>query len=200
MTIRTGTMAATLLLATSLPLAAQERAAPPGPPHERIERLRLERLHEALGLTDEQTETLRRQMERSHEAMRASFDRQREAMEALERSLASRPPDEGALRRALAEVESARVAMEREREQHMAELSRTLTLEQRAKFLLFNRHFDSRLRELVDQHRGRGRDDHAGHDAAPERREPSREQRIESLERRIAEMRSELERLRADSD
>ena len=200
MKMRTGTIAGALLLATSLPLAAQERTAPPGPPHERIERLRLERLHAALGLTEEQTETLRRQMERSHESMRASFERQREALETLERTLAARPPDEDALRRALAEVESARAAMEREREQHMAELSRTLTLEQRAKFLLFNRQFDSRLRELVDQHRGRGRDDHEGHDMAPERREPSREQRIESLERRIAAMQRELEELRADSD
>jgi Spy/CpxP family protein refolding chaperone len=138
-------------------------------------------------------------MERSHEAMRASLERQKDAMEALERSLAARPPDEDALRRALAEVETAREAMEREREQHVTELSRTLTLEQRAKFLLFNRQFDSRLRELVERHRGgHGAPDGPGRDA--ERRPPTREERIESLERRIAEMRRELEELRADSD
>ena len=199
MTMRTGTIAGALLLATSLPLAAQERAAPPGPPHERIERLRIERLHEALGLTDEQTETLRRQMERSHESMRASFERHRQAMAALERSLATRPADEGALRRALADVESARVAMEREREQHMAELSRTLTLEQRAKFLLFNRQFDSRLRELVEKHHGR-ESGIRGEARATERRDPSREEKIASLERRIAEMQSEIARLRAGAD
>jgi Spy/CpxP family protein refolding chaperone len=199
MTIHIGAIAGALVVMTSLPITAQERAAPPPPPHERIERLRLDRLQESLGLTDEQTETLRRQMERSHEAMRGSFERQKDAMEALERSLAARPPDEDTLRRALAEVETAREAMEREREQHVAELSRTLTLEQRAKFLLFNRQFDSRLRELVERHRG-------GH-AAPEgpgrdgeRRAPSREERIDSLERRIAEMQEELEELRADDD
>jgi hypothetical protein len=128
------------------------------------------------------------------------LERQKDAMEALERSLAARPPDEGALRRALAEVGAAREAMEREREQHVAELSRTLTLEQRAKFLLFNRQFDSRLRELVERHRG----GHAAPDDGPgrdgERRAPSREERIESLERRIAEMQEELEELRADDD
>ena len=72
-----------------------------------------------------------------------------------------------------------------EREQHVAELSRTLTLERRAKFLLFNRQFDSRLRELVERHRGGHADpDGPGRDA----------------ERRIAEMHRELAELRADSD
>ena len=196
MTMRLGAIAGALVAMTSLPVVAQDRAMPPPPPHERIERLRLDRLQKSLDLTDEQTETLREQMERNHEAMLESFDRQKDAMEALEQSLAARPPDEEALRRALAEVETAREAMEREREQHVAELSRTLTLEQRAKFLLFNRQFDSRLRELVERHRG-------GH-AAPEgpRRDgerygASREERIESLERRIAEMQEELEELRS---
>jgi Spy/CpxP family protein refolding chaperone len=199
MTIRIGAIAGALVVLTGLPITAQERPAPPPPPHERIERLRLDRLQESLDLTEEQAESLRRQMERSHEAMRESFERQQDAMEALERSLAARPVDEAALRRALAEVETEREAMEREREQHMDELSRTLTLEQRAKFLLFNRQFDSRLRELVERHRGgHGAPDRPDRDA--ERRPPTREERIESLERRIAEMQEELEELRADSD
>jgi Spy/CpxP family protein refolding chaperone len=208
MTIRIGTIAGALLLATMPPLAAQERAAPPPQPHERIERLRLERLHESLGLTEEQTETLRRQMERSHQSMRASFERQRQAMEALEKSLAQRPPDEAALGRALAEVETARESMEREREQHMAELSRTLTLEQRARFLLFNREFDSRLRELVERHR-HGRQGDAAHGAPPARAFPgwgpdqrpaTREQKIEFLEQGIREMQRQLDELRSEPE
>jgi Spy/CpxP family protein refolding chaperone len=206
MTMRIVTIGAALLLGAVLPLAAQERPAPP-PPHERIERLRMERLHESLGLTEEQTETLRRQMERSHEAMRQSFGRQREAMEALEKSLAERPPDEEALRRAMAEVETAREAMEREREQHMAELSRTLTLEQRARFLLFNREFDSRLRELVEKHR-HGREGVAAHEGAPralpwrvpDPPQATHEQKIEFLEQRIRELQRQLEELRAEPD
>lgn len=93
-----------------------------------------------------------------------------------------------------------RGAQERSRARRaLAELSRTLTLEQRAKFLLFNRQFDSRLRELVERHRGgHGAPDGPGRDA--ERRPPIREERIESLERRIAEMQRDLEKLRADSD
>jgi Spy/CpxP family protein refolding chaperone len=209
MTIRVGTIGAALLLAGVLPLAAQERPAPSPPPHERIERLRLERLHESLGLTEEQTETLRRQMDRSHQAMRESFERQREAMEALEKSLAERPPDDEALRRAMAEVETARAAMEREREQHMDELSRTLTLEQRARFLLFNREFDSRLRELVEKHR-HGREGVAAHEDAgahralpgriPDQREATREQKIGFLEQRIRELQRQLEELRSEPE
>lgn len=204
MRMRSGTMAGALLLAAALPLAAQA-GAPPRPPHERIERLRMERLHESLGLTEEQTEALRGQMERSHQALRESFARQREAMEALEKSLAERPPDEEALRRAMAEVETAREAMEREREQHMAELARTLTVEQRARFLLFNREFDSRLRELVEKHR-HGRAEDAGHGAppapgrGPDPGPATREQKIEFLERRIRELQRQLDELRSEPE
>ncbi|HYO46065.1 MAG TPA: periplasmic heavy metal sensor [Gemmatimonadota bacterium] len=211
MTIRTGSIGGALLLMASLPLAAQEPSRPPGPPPiERLEQLRLERLQESLGLTEEQTETLREQMERSHGAMRESFERQKQAMEALEESLAGRPVDQETLRRALADVQAAREQMERQREEHVTQLGKTLTLEQRAKFLLFNRQFDARLRELVERHRERG---HAppgreGGAAAlrgapgwgPERREPTREEKIESLEKRIAEMQRELDELRSGSD
>jgi molecular chaperone GrpE (heat shock protein) len=141
--------------------------------------------------------------------MRESFQRQREAMEALEKSLAERPPDEEALRRAMAEVETAREAMERERDQHMAELSGTLTLEQRARFLLFNREFDSRLRELVERHR-HGREGGAAHDGAaaprampgrgPDQRQATREQKIEFLEQRIRELQRQLDELRTEPE
>ena len=76
MTFRMGIVAGALVLVTSASLGAQE----PGPPHdrraiERLDRLRLERLHEALGLTEEQAATIHEQMERSHAVMRESFQR-----------------------------------------------------------------------------------------------------------------------------
>lgn len=200
MTFRMGIVAGALVLATAASLGAQE----PGPPQdrraiERLERLRFERLHEALGLTEEQAATIHEQMERSHAAMRESFQRQKEAMEALERDLAATPIDEDALRRSLAEVEAARAQMESERERHVAELARTLTTEQRARFLLFNRQFDTRLRELVDRHHGRG---HGGGRGRLEegRPEATREERIQALERRIGEMQRELQELKAGGD
>lgn len=204
MTSRTAIAAAALLLSGSVPLAAQEHPAPSSPPPiERLEQLRFERLHEALGLSQEQTATLHEHMERSHQEMRRSFQRQKEAVEALERSLAVEPADQAALRRSLAEVEAARAQMESQRERHLAELERTLSLEQRAKFLLFNRRFDSRLRELVEKHRG-GHGAEAPHGPpAPHAMEgaagrgATREQKIELLERRIAEMERELVELRS---
>jgi Spy/CpxP family protein refolding chaperone len=199
MTTRTGIAVGMLALAAATSLPAQELPPPQDRPAiERLERLRVERMHDALGLTEEQTATLHAQMERSHTALRESFHRQSAAMEALEKSLAAHPVDQKALRRALAEVESARAQMESERERHMAELARTLTPEQRAKFLLFNRQFDARLRELVDRHRGRRHGEGGGHEV--DRPAPSREERIEALEKRIAEMQEELEELKSGAE
>ena len=210
MKIRIPTLAGALLLAAALPVLAQERAAPAGPPAiERLEKLRLERLQESLGLTEEQTETLRRQMEENRAAMRESFERQHAAMESLHESLKAEPANQEALRRALADVEAARARMDELRDRQMADLGRTLTLEQRAKFLLFNRQFDSRLRELVERRHGgrpgepRGMRDapgaHRPPGVGPDRPEPTREQRIELLEKRIEEMQRQLEELRSGS-
>ena len=165
--------AALLLWASSL--AAQERLAPPGgrpqgmPPIERLEELRFQRLQEALGLTDEQTQMLRRQVNANREAIRLSLERERSAVQALERTLASEPVDEQALQRNLDAVDAARAEMERVRRDQMAGLARILSPEQRAKFLLFNRRFDARLRELVEEHRGRGQ---GGRPGTPSDRRP----------------------------
>lgn len=212
MTSRIPIIVAALLLSASLPLAGQERSAPPSPPSvERLQQLRFERLHEALGLSRQQAAALHEQMMRSYQEMRGSFQRQQEAIEELEEKLATDPVDEEALRRSLAEVEAARAQMEAQRERHMAELERTLSLEQRAKFLLFNRRFDSRLRELVEQHRGRHGEAPRGTPdgvaappgppgRGPDPRQATREQKIEFLEKRIQELERQLEELRSDAE
>lgn len=210
MKIRIPTLAGALLLAAALPVLAQERAAPAGPPPiERLEKLRLERLQESLGLTEEQTESLRRQLEENRAAMRESFERHHAAMESLHESLKTEPANQEALRRALADVEAARERMDELRDRQIAGLGGTLTLEQRAKFLLFNRQFDSRLRELVERrHGGKPGEPHGLREepgaprapgAGPDRPEPTREQRIEFLEKRIEEMQRQLEELRSGS-
>jgi hypothetical protein len=43
--------------------------------------------------------------------------------------------------------------MERVRREQIEGLSRVLTAEQRARYLLFNRRFDARLRELIEERR-----------------------------------------------
>jgi Spy/CpxP family protein refolding chaperone len=158
-----------LLFAGSL--AAQERLAPPGeaspqepparqsPAVERLEALRYQRLQEALALSDEQTRALRRLATANREALRESMEREQSSVEALERTLAADPVDDAALARSLDAVEAARADMERVRREQIEGLSRVLTPEQRARYLLFNRRFDARLRELIEERRAvpRGR-------------------------------------------
>jgi len=155
------------ILLAAASLAAQERLGPPGeaspqappvrrqvPAVERLEALRYQRLQGALGLTDEQTQALRRLVTANREALRESIEREQAAVQALERTLASEPVDEGALARSLDAVEAARAEMERLRREQIEGLSRVLTPEQRARYLLFNRRFDARLRELIEERRG----------------------------------------------
>jgi Spy/CpxP family protein refolding chaperone len=174
MRARLAILAAALLLSAS-PAAGQERLAPPGGrvqgarPIERLEELRFQRLQAALGLTDDQTLMLRRQVNANREAMRLALEREQAAVQALERALASDPVDEQALQRSLDAVDAERAEMERLRRDQMEGLSRILNPEQRAKFLLFNRRFDARLRELVEEHRGRAE---GGRPGTPSDRRP----------------------------
>lgn len=147
-------------------LAAQDRLAPPdgrgqapstrpqAPALERLEALRYERLQQALGLSDEQTRALRRLATANRDALRQSMEREQAAVQAMERTLAAEPVDEDALARSLDAVETARADMERLRREQIEGLSRVLTAEQRARYLLFNRRFDARLRELIEERRG----------------------------------------------
>lgn len=156
------------LLLSAASIGAQERLAPPdaqrqapseesarqAPAVERLEALRYERLQAALGLSDEQTRTLRRLVAANREALRLSMEQEQAAVRALELTLDSEPVDEDALARSLAAVEAARADMERLRREQIEGLSRVLTPEQRARYLLFNRRFDARLRELIEERRG----------------------------------------------
>ena len=164
MTYRIATLLCAIFLSAST-VAAQELAPPDdgarqapstqrrAPALERLEALRYERLQAALGLSDEQTQALRRLATANREALRQSMEREQAAVRALERTLASEPVDEAALGRSLDAVEAARADMERLRREQIEGLSRVLTAEQRARYLLFNRRFDARLRELIQERR-----------------------------------------------
>lgn len=155
------------ILLSAASLAAQERLAPPSdaapgqapaqrraPAMERLEAIRYQRLQEVLGLSDEQTRALRRLATANQDALRQSMEREQAAVLALERTLAREPVDEAALARSLDAVDAARADMERLRREQIEGLSRVLTAEQRARYLLFNRRFDARLRELIEERRG----------------------------------------------
>lgn len=143
-----------LTILMPLLLAAAPAVAQEPPDVRRLEALRLERMREALDLTEEQIRALRsgtEELRRRGEELRRG---QRQSMERLGQALRSEPVDEAAVAEALESVERRRAEVERLRAEHRRRLAEVLNPEQRARFLLFNHHFDSRLRELIQRRRG----------------------------------------------
>lgn len=194
------------VLILALALAARPAAAQVAPDVQRLEELRLQRMKDALSLTEEEMDSLRTALEEIRGESRRLRETQREAMEALREALRREPPDGEALGRALESLEGRRAETERLREEHRRRLSDVLGPEQRARFLLFNHHFNSRLRELME--RRLGAPPAAGRRGIPlppppaDRRGPLEGGSLEQRLRRLppAERRQAIERLRAQLD
>ncbi len=154
-------------LVAAVAVTAPVRAQEPGPG--RLEELRFQRMQEALRLNDAQLETLRQTMERRRQAYRQAMESQRRAMQRLQTELRREHVDERAVDQALRDIDAQRDLLERLRQEQDQSLRRVLTPEQRAKFLLFNRRFDERLRQLMRERAGRR--------AAPRARPPVRRPR-----------------------
>lgn len=203
--------ARSMILAMSL--AAPSALAQEPPDVHRLEELRFQRMQEALSLSQEQVESLRSTMETLRERSRGLRESESESMERLREALRRQPPDEAAIARALESLDERRAEAERLRAEHQQRLAEVLGPEQRARLLLFNHHFDHRLRELIDRRRspgaGPGRPGPPGHDArrgwVPRDGAQRMLQGEEWLERRLqglppAERRQAIERLREDLD
>ena len=181
-----------------LTLAAAPAVAQEPPDVQRLENLRFQRLEEALSLSEEQARSLRSAMEEIRDQSQGLRESERESMEQLREALRKDPVDESAVARALESVDERRAEADRLRAEHQKRLTELLGAEQRARFLLFNHHFDHRLRELIDRRRSPG--------AGPGRPSPPPGLRGEGwLERRLqglppAERRRAIERLRGDLD
>ncbi len=206
--IRTIMLAAALALVAA-PVLAQE-------PNERLERLRIERMQEALELTEEQAVAVAQSMEDGRRAMEESRQREREAMERLRAALRSESPDQGALQESIAAIERERETAVRTHREQAERLRQQLNVEQQAKLMLFTREFDTRLRELVHQRRGgqrpgmapgpRGQDGVRGPRGnrapgvtrtVPMREPRSREEQIEHLQQQITRMQQRLTELQS---
>lgn len=152
------TITGAILIALTLPAPgrAQEPAPPPPPPGpmtERLETMRLQRMQQALALTDQEMAAIRKEMDSMRGQMRSAMDGQRDAMEHLQDALRSRPVDQDAVRQALERVRKSRSEMEALRDRHESALAKGLSPEKQAKLMLFNQQFDRRLRELIARHR-----------------------------------------------
>lgn len=212
MTMRT---IAITILALALAAAAavgQERprrGGPPGSPPfaERLHEIRMERLQEALELSDEATVALREEMERNRRAHRDALEARRGAIRELREELAEDPIRESEIARALEGLERHHETMGRLQREHHARLAEVLTPSQRARFLVFSRRFDERLRQML--HRGRGPLGPDRNDARVSRRGVERrpgppaggpredpEARADALRRRIERMENAMERMR----
>lgn len=147
-----------LLLLPAVPTAGQEAAPPPGegpPPEaiERLERVRMERMQEALELSDQEVASIRSAMKEHREEMRRAMVEQREAMDRLERALRDEPVDQREVARAMEAIERRRERVQALRDRHRNEIGRDLSPEKRARMMLFNQRFERHLRELMARHR-----------------------------------------------
>jgi Spy/CpxP family protein refolding chaperone len=149
--LRSGRSLTLLLTLAAAPAFAQEP-----PDVHRLEELRFRRMQEALSLTPAQVESLRSTMEALRERALGLRESEIESMEGLREALRRQPIDGTALARALESLEERRAEAERLRAEHRQRLDEVLGPEQRARLLLFNQHFDDRLRELIDRRRGPG--------------------------------------------
>jgi len=153
------------LLAVSLaPLFAQEGGPPDMPPggergYERIRQLRKVRLVEMLELKEEQSvRFLARYTAHEDQRKQAMKDRG-DIMEKIER-LVRNKADKAEFEKAFAELMAIDDRMIADQRAHFKGLSDILTIEQQAKFLLFEHRFQKELREAMREaaRRRRGND------------------------------------------
>jgi Spy/CpxP family protein refolding chaperone len=120
---------------------------------EQLEQLRIRRLQNALELNDREARELEAVMRDFRRQDRDTAVKRRDATQRLRQVLGQEPVNDNEVSRALDEVEAQRRATERLREQQRQRLGQLLTPQQRAKFMLFNRQFDARLRQLMAERR-----------------------------------------------
>ena len=144
---------ALMTLALVAPAWAQEGVPPdlpggPDRPFERIQQLRKVRLMEMLEMKEEQSVRFMARFNAFEEQRRKSMADRSDAMDRLER-LVRNKADSTECTKAFAEILKLDESMVDQRRQFFASLSDLLTIEQRAKFLLFERRFQKELREAM---------------------------------------------------
>jgi Spy/CpxP family protein refolding chaperone len=122
---------------------------------ENIETFRMWKLLEALDLTSEQSTQFLPVLKDFRDAKQRFHDKRSEHLRELEAALESEV-NEKKLKEALAGLEDARGEFEREFKRFLGKAKNILTLEQQAKFHLFEEKFERRLRETIQEIRGKG--------------------------------------------
>ncbi|MGB8657356.1 MAG: hypothetical protein WCE90_06170 [Candidatus Zixiibacteriota bacterium] len=121
---------------------------------ENIETLHMWKLLEALDLTSDQSARFLPALKDFQEAKKTFEDRRRELLRQLEADLESKG-NEGDLKEALTNLENNRKEFQLEMDKLFERSRAILTLEQQAKFFLFEDKFERRMKETIEQMRGK---------------------------------------------
>ncbi|HXG00371.1 MAG TPA: hypothetical protein VNL69_06270 [Bacteroidota bacterium] len=148
-----------VLLFLSLVFVTAAHAQPPGrPPLERIERFKKMRMLEILELGEEQSARFIARYNEQEQKRRELMKQRDELLDRLEQLLRAKA-DESEYQKLFTEIIDINRRIGEERLAFFNGLSDLLTIEQRAKLLLFERRFENELREAMReaQQRRRGR-------------------------------------------
>jgi hypothetical protein len=139
---------------SALPLFAQTPSAPPdnGKPMERLEQLKKVRMIEMLDLKEDQSVRFFARLN-DHDKVRKDLRKERnDVLDKLERLIRNRA-DAAAYDKVFAEVKDVQDRMLAEERGFADGLKDILTVEQRAKLILFERRFEGELREAIRENR-----------------------------------------------
>ena len=117
-------------------------------PHERIEQLRKIRLIEMLDLKEEQSVRFFARLNEHEGARRELMEEKMEALDRIERLVRNRA-DEEEFEKVFPEVATVNERIFEREVNFFNSLGDILSVEQRGKYLLFERHFEKELREAM---------------------------------------------------
>jgi hypothetical protein len=151
--MKTFAVIALIALAAASPVRAQEGPPPdepggPGRPFERIQQLRKVRLVEMLEMNEDQAARFMARFNAFEDLRKKTMQDRGEAMDRLEKSVRNKA-DSTEYTKSFAEIMKIDDQMSDQRKQFFLGLGDILTIEQRAKFILFERRFQKELREAM---------------------------------------------------
>lgn len=138
------------MLLMTMALHAQPGSPMDGPGRERIERFRKMRMIELLDLKEEQSVRFVARLNEFENTRRELNMRRDEVLDKIER-LVRNNADEKELENVFPELEAISRKIGEERLRFFSSLSDLLSVQQRAKLLLFERRFETELRDAVRQ-------------------------------------------------
>ncbi|HEY6012196.1 MAG TPA: hypothetical protein VIX18_12090 [Nitrospirota bacterium] len=122
----------------------------------KIEAIRIWRLTETLKLDTETSAKLASVLSSLDQKRRDILREQMETMRTLRETLRSAKPDEAKLKPLLERLESNHRAMQELRNREIKDLKEFLTIEQQARFLVFQQEFQREMRGIIEGARGGG--------------------------------------------